>query len=115
MPPVETLSYVGVMAVMLFIMWKGYNKITNNHNRDIEKLKQEHKEELSKVNAQCAKIQKRLVVMETKQDIYLTELGFDVHEVNTAIKEHMEELENNEKPSIGCLEIGKLRRQREQR
>jgi hypothetical protein len=36
--------------------------------------------------------------------------GLDNRKVNRAIKEHMDELKNNNKPSIGCINIQELYR-----
>jgi hypothetical protein len=57
---------------------------------------------------QCSKISDHVIIIETKLDIYLEHSGFDVQKVNKAIKENMEELKRNDKPTVGCIHIKEL-------
>jgi hypothetical protein len=61
-------------------------------------------------HGQCDKISERQVATETKVDILLEIAGLDNHKVNRTIKEHMEELKQNDKPSVGCININELYR-----
>lgn len=108
--PVETLSYIGVMAVMLVVIWRIYTRLMDNHKADIDKVLSNHKHDIDKITADCMKLLRKLTIVETKQDIYLHEAGFDLNDVNSTIKSHMEELESNGSPSIGCIDVGKLKR-----
>jgi hypothetical protein len=101
MPPLETLSYIGVMAVTLFLLWKIYNKVTDKHKEDCDKITKE-----------CSNIKNRLTVVETKQDIYLHELGFDIPDMNSKINAEMAKLGGTEGLSVGCIDVGKLKRRR---
>lgn len=55
-----------------------------------------------------AKVLERLTYVETKMDIYLDSVGLDIQKVNRAIKEHKEELEQNGRPSVGCISVKSL-------
>jgi hypothetical protein len=59
-------------------------------------------------HSQCDKLNDRQTIVETKLDMLLDSSGYDIHKVNRAIKENMEELKHNDKPSIGCIDIKKL-------
>lgn len=122
--PVEPLSYIGVMAVMIVVIWKLYNKIVDKHNKDIKELTNDfrhtyeavmdrHKHDHDKISEDCLIIRERLTVMETKQDINLYAAGFDIGEVNEAIENSIEELKKNDKPSVGCIHVDKLKRRKE--
>lgn len=108
--PVETLSYIGAMAVMLAVMWRVYTRITDKHKEDIDKVLSNHKHDISKMTDDCMKLMRKLTIVETKQDIYLHEMGFDVNDMNSTIKSHIDELESNGSPSIGCIDVEKLKR-----
>lgn len=56
----------------------------------------------------CKHTDDRMLVMETKMDIYLAHAGFDVQKVNRAIREHKEEIAQNNKPSVGCINVKEL-------
>lgn len=75
----------------------------------VKEIKDIHKA-ISNTHGQCDKISERQTVVETKLDIYLDHAGFDVHKVNRVIKEHMEELKQNDNPSIGCIKVKELYR-----
>ena len=47
----------------------------------------------------------RVIVVETKLDIFLEHTGFDLNKVNRAIKDHMDELKLNDKPTVGCINV----------
>jgi hypothetical protein len=91
----SVLSGVIVVAIGLFI----------NSLRDLSKRM---KEGYDNTHGQCDKINDRQTVVETKLDIFMEHLGFDVNKVNRVIKEHMEELKKNDKPSVGCINIKEL-------
>jgi len=55
-------------------------------------------------------LKERITITETKLDMILDNSGFDIHKVNRAIKENMEELKKNDKPSIGCINTKELRK-----
>jgi hypothetical protein len=66
---------------------------------------------LEKANDQSHKISNRQTIVETKLDMLLDHEGFDIHKVNKAIKEHKEELEEmqeNGRPSVGCINVKEL-------
>jgi hypothetical protein len=63
-------------------------------------------------HGQCDKISERQVAVETKVDMLLEIAGLDNHKVNRAIKEHMEELKNNNQPSVGCINMKELYREK---
>jgi hypothetical protein len=65
---------------------------------------------IGNTHGQCDKISERQVAVETKVDILLEIAGLDNHKVNRTIKEHMEELKQNDKPSVGCINIQELYR-----
>ncbi len=56
----------------------------------------------------CNKISDRVIVVETKLDIYLDHSGFDIRKVNKAITDNMEELKKNDKPTVGCIHVKEL-------
>jgi hypothetical protein len=58
----------------------------------------------------CNKVNNRVTVVETKLDIYLEHTGFDIGKVNKAIKENIEEIKQNGSPSVGCINIKELYR-----
>jgi hypothetical protein len=63
------------------------------------------RDELSK---RCNELGNSVIKIETKLDIYLDHSGFDVPKVNRKIKEHMDELKQNDKPSVGCIHVKEL-------
>jgi peptidoglycan hydrolase CwlO-like protein len=63
---------------------------------------------LDKANDERHQIKNRQTGVEAKLDMLLHHAGFDVHKVNKAIKEHKEELEENGRPSVGCINITEL-------
>lgn len=68
---------------------------------------------INNTHSQCDKINDRQTAVETKLDIFLYHAGFDVNKVNRTIKEHMEELKQNDKPSVGCINVKELYRDKE--
>lgn len=54
------------------------------------------------------KMSDRTTYIETKVDIYLEHAGFDVRKVNSSIKDHIDELMQNGRPSAGCINIKEL-------
>jgi len=71
------------------------------------------KKSVKDLENQCNDIHEHQVVAETKLDIFLEHSGFDLKKVNNKITEHMEELKNNDKPQIGCINIKELYRDKE--
>jgi hypothetical protein len=65
---------------------------------------------ISDVNKKCNKASEGLIAVATKLDILLELGGLDIHKVNKAIKEHMDELKKNDRPSIGCINVKELYR-----
>jgi hypothetical protein len=60
---------------------------------------------LTDVSNKCNKTHEGLIAVTTKLDLLLELGGLDNHKVNRAIKEHMEELKDNNKPSVGCINM----------
>lgn len=60
----------------------------------------------------CDDLATRTTALEVKMDIYLEHAGFDVPKVNGAIRMHMEELKTKDRPSVGCIDISKLYKDR---
>lgn len=54
------------------------------------------------------KMGERVTYVEAKTDIVLDLAGLDLHKVNRAIKDHKEELEQNGRPSVGCINVKSL-------
>jgi len=54
------------------------------------------------------KFAEKLVKLETKMDIYLEHSGFDVSKIEWSIRRHMSELERNDRPTVGCINIKEL-------
>jgi len=65
---------------------------------------------LTDVSNKCNKTHNGLIVVTTKLDLLLELGGLDNRKVDKAIKEHMEELKQNGKPSIGCINMKELYR-----
>jgi len=63
-----------------------------------------YKSLIEKVN----KMASRTTYVEAKVDIYLDHAGFDVQKVNRTIKDHIEELMQNNGPSVGCINVKEL-------
>ena len=68
-------------------------------------LKEKHEKDYKELLGKCIKITERTIKLETKLDIYLDDAGFDIGEIDRAIKEHMAEIESNDRPTVGCLDI----------
>ena len=78
----------------------------------VREVKDLHKA-IDNTHSQCDKINERETVVETKLDIFLDHAGFDVPKVNRTIKEHMKELKKNDRPSVGCINVKELYRDKE--
>lgn len=64
---------------------------------------------ISKNKDKCENIELRQTRIETKLDIFLDQQGFDVMKVNSKIKEHIEELKQNDVPHVGgCIKVKEL-------
>lgn len=92
---IGVLSAVVTVGIGLFV----------NAIRDIRK---DMKKEMDNTHSQLNKVNERQAVLETKVDIFLTHVGFDIRKVNKAIEQHMEELKKNDRPSVGCINITEL-------
>jgi len=92
-PAVYVLLVIVVVLIPIFI----------KEIKDIHKM-------ISNTHSQCNKISERETILETKLDIFLEHTGFDINKVNRTIKEHMDELKKNDKPSIGCINVKELYR-----
>jgi len=81
-----------------------------------DKLKKDHKADMRVVNTEmkefstyCARTTERMAKIETKMDIYLAHVGFDLMKVNRTIREHLEDLETQDTPAVGgCINISGL-------
>lgn len=93
MDPVYVLLAIIVVLIPIFV----------KEIKDIHKM-------IHNTHSQCDKINERETIVETKLDIFLEHSGFDVPKVNRTIKEHMEELKQNDKPSVGCINVKELYR-----
>lgn len=56
----------------------------------------------------------RLVAVETKLDMLLEINGLDTNKVNKAIRENMDELKQNGKPSVHCINLKELYRDKDE-
>jgi hypothetical protein len=68
---------------------------------------------LNDLRNKCDKTNDGLISVKTKLDILLEIGGLDPHKVNKAIKEHMDELKQDGQPSVGCINIKELYRDKE--
>jgi len=68
---------------------------------------------LSDVHKKCDRTSEGLVGVKAKLDILLHLGGLDLHKVNRAIKEHMNELKQDGEPSVGCIKVEELYRDKE--
>lgn len=68
---------------------------------------------LNDVRNKCNKTSDGLIAVKSKLDILLEVAGFDIHKVNRSIKEHKDELEEDGAPSVGCINIKELYRDKE--
>lgn len=64
-------------------------------------------------HTRCDRINNRVTIVETKLDIYLNHAGFDINKINRAIKENIEELQQGDSLSIGCIDVKDLYREKE--
>jgi len=71
-------------------------------------MRKEHEEDCNNLREDQAKGTIRAVVLETKLNIFLEHSGFSIPKVDRAIREHFEELAQNDGPMIGCIDISKL-------
>jgi hypothetical protein len=97
-PAVIVLSGIVTVAIGLFV----------NALRDLRK---DLKSQSDNTHSQCAKITERQAVVETKVDMLLDHSGFDMRKVNRAIKDNLDEIKKNDKPSVGCINIKELYRE----
>lgn len=68
---------------------------------------------LDSANDERHQIKNRQTGVEAKLDMLLHHAGFDVHKVNRAIKEHKDELDENGSPTVGCLNVEQMYRDKE--
>jgi hypothetical protein len=65
---------------------------------------------LNDVRKKCNTTTEGLVGVKAKLDILLEIGGLDIHKVNKAIKEHINELKQDGAPSAGCINVKELYR-----
>jgi hypothetical protein len=68
---------------------------------------------INDVHKKCDKTTEGLIGVKAKLDILLELGGLDIHKVNKAIKEHINELKQDGAPSTGCINVKELYRDRE--
>lgn len=104
---------MGVIGVLITIMAVGvplFVKALRDIKKEVKEQLKTVSDGLDNTHSQCDKIKDRQIINETKLDMLLDEKGFDIRKVNKAIKEHMDELQENNTPSIGCINIKELYR-----
>lgn len=110
------LSVIGLLIALvsigipLLVRW--LNKFCETINSQVCQMRDNdiHSLELQieAASQQRERLRETVIVMETKLDMILDRQGYDVHKVNRAIKEHMEELKQNGTPSVGCIHPNEL-------
>ena len=60
------------------------------------------------LSQKVSKLSDKCTYVEAKVDIYLDHAGFDMQKVNSAIKTHLDELMQNGRPSVGCINVKEL-------
>jgi hypothetical protein len=65
------------------------------------------------VRKKCDKTSEGLIGVKAKLDLLLELGGLDIHKVNKAIKDHINELKQDGAPSVGCINIKELYRDKE--
>lgn len=112
-PSAVLLGVIGVLITILGVgvplFVKALRDMRKDHTIDMKELR----DGMDNTHNQCDKIKEREIVVETKLDILLDDRGFDIQKMNRKIKEHMDELKDNNKPSIGCIDIKELYRNKE--
>lgn len=93
---------VALLIALIGYMWQTTRALRNEHKKDYNVLRDEHQKDTV-----------RLVKLETKMDIYLEHAGFSVPKIDRAIKQHMEELQQNDRPAVGCINISQLYKDKE--
>ena len=86
-----------LLGVLIAHSWRATRKLDERQRTD-------HNDLVNK----CHTLAKLMVKVETKTDIYLEHAGFSVPKVDRAILLHLEELERNDRPRLGCLDIREL-------
>lgn len=71
-------------------------------------LKKRHIEDNNRLQDTCMNLTERLIKLETKTDIFLDHAGFSVPKIDRAIREHMEDLKENDRPTVGCIDYKSL-------
>jgi hypothetical protein len=109
----ETTILLSVLTTILGVgtplLVKGLKDINKAVDGRVNKLAEKHEADCDELTDKFDKIKESQIVVETKLDIFLQHEGFDVPKVNKAIKEHMDELKENGKPSVGgCINITEL-------
>ena len=109
---------IGIVAVGVPVLVRWLGALRKELKEQLQNAKTSHDKELTQLHAsiqnthsQCDKIKDREIINETKLDMLLDEKGFDIRKVNKAIKEHMDELKENNTPSIGCINVKELYRE----
>jgi len=104
-------TIIGVGTPLLIKEMKDLHKAVNGKVKD---LAAKHDCDIDQVQDNYERIKDNQIVVETKLDIFLAHSGFDIPKVNKAIREHIDELKENGKPSVGgCMNINELYRDKE--
>jgi len=69
---------------------------------------------LGDVYKKCEKTSESLIGVKAKLDILLELAGLDTHKVNNAIEKHTNDLKQNGEPTVGCINLKELYRDKEQ-
>jgi len=68
---------------------------------------------LTNIHKKCDKTTEGLIGVKAKLDLLLELGGLDIHKVNKSINDHMKDLKQNGEPSVGCINIKELYRDKE--
>ena len=109
------LTLIITVAIPLFVKeLKDTRKTFGSEVKEIQKVGSDNSklffDKCEEISNRIGKLTDRQTIAETKLDIFLDCQGFDIHKVNKAIKENMEELKKNDKPSVGCINTKELRK-----
>jgi len=93
---------VALLIAIIGYIWKT--------TRDMRK---EHREDCAEMRESMARGTIKSVVLETKLNIFLEHSGFSIPKVDRAIRDHFEELAQNDTPMVGCIRINELYKDKE--
>lgn len=68
---------------------------------------------INELHKKCDRTNEGLIGVKAKLDILLELGGLDTHKVNKAIEEHKDKLKQNGEPTVGCINIKELYRDKE--